>query len=215
VIIVQFRSIQTPEKVNSETQFAIRCVNCGKIRVKEICPLCNSSECFVTLRLGSERTAIYKDNNGNSIHYYDAVDIINDLLLRINQVPPPAIGAESAPALLSSFQKAPENSEVLLREVKSVKDSLQILAHNKNGNGVRWLYLKQAAVYSGIGRQKLVRMIKKGTIKGFQDPDDKREIWLIDKKSLDEYRTSQASNLDNHRQKALDILASAGFKFRA
>jgi hypothetical protein len=63
--------------------------------------------------------------------------------------------------------------------------------------------LKQAAFYSSIGKQQLIHLARNGHIKGFQDPDDKRQVWIFDRLSLDEYRESQAQK---DYQKALAIM---------
>ncbi|RZB36328.1 MAG: hypothetical protein SRB2_02153 [Desulfobacteraceae bacterium Eth-SRB2] len=67
----------------------------------------------------------------------------------------------------------------------------------------RWLNLKEAARYSGIGKERLKKLADESHIKGFQDPDDKRGKWIFDRYSLDQYRENQAGRI---RQKALKIL---------
>ncbi|MGO9139164.1 MAG: hypothetical protein ACLP9S_13875 [Syntrophales bacterium] len=69
----------------------------------------------------------------------------------------------------------------------------------------RWLSLKEAAVYSHIGKSHLVELAADGRVKGFQDPDSKRSDWIFDRISLDAYRESQY-NLPEIRQKALAIM---------
>lgn len=59
----------------------------------------------------------------------------------------------------------------------------------------RWLKLKEAAWYSKIGKQKLIKLANDGHIKGFQDPDSKRGDWVFDRYSLDYYRENQADYL--------------------
>jgi hypothetical protein len=68
----------------------------------------------------------------------------------------------------------------------------------------RWLPLKEAALYSAIGKHRLIAMAQSGTIKGFQDPDDKRGSWIFDRDSLDAYREGQATQ-PTYREKALAI----------
>ena len=67
----------------------------------------------------------------------------------------------------------------------------------------RWLRLKDAAVYSAIGVQRLKRLANDGHIIGFQDPESKRSDWIFDRFSLDDYRENQSGYL---RQKALELL---------
>jgi hypothetical protein len=67
----------------------------------------------------------------------------------------------------------------------------------------RWLKLKEAAIYSGIGRNRLKSLACAGAIKGFPDPDSGRRDWVFDKLSLDAYRQAQANELE---QKAFSIM---------
>jgi hypothetical protein len=67
----------------------------------------------------------------------------------------------------------------------------------------RWMKLKTAAFYSGIGKARLKDLAKDGHIKGFQDPDSKRGDWIFDKHSLDVYRENQAGQI---YEKAFAIL---------
>lgn len=67
----------------------------------------------------------------------------------------------------------------------------------------RWLKLKEAALYSSIGRKRLVQLAENGRVTGFQDPDSGRGDWIFDRQSLDEYRLIQSSAL---HKKALDLL---------
>lgn len=67
----------------------------------------------------------------------------------------------------------------------------------------RWLKLKEAALYSSIGRKRLVQLAENGKVAGFQDPDSGRGDWIFDRQSLDEYRLIQSSAL---HKKALDLL---------
>ena len=70
----------------------------------------------------------------------------------------------------------------------------------------RWLSLKQAAEYSGIGRKRLILLAKQGHIKGYQDPDTRRHDWIFDRLSIDAYRERQIPATKTPKQKALDIL---------
>jgi len=63
----------------------------------------------------------------------------------------------------------------------------------------RWLKIKRAVSYSGIGRDRLKRLADDGDIVGFPDPDSGRGDWIFDRKSLDEYRMNQ------YRQGELEI----------
>ena len=67
----------------------------------------------------------------------------------------------------------------------------------------RWLKLIDACRYSGIGKARIKRLAKDGAIRGFVDPDDKRDTWLFDRESIDEYRLKQA---DAPTVAALDVL---------
>jgi len=69
----------------------------------------------------------------------------------------------------------------------------------------RWLSLKAAAQYSGLGRHRLKALARQRVIKGFQDPDSKRHDWVIDRLSLDHYREGQMTQM-TVREKALAIL---------
>jgi hypothetical protein len=56
----------------------------------------------------------------------------------------------------------------------------------------RWIKLVPAVKYSSIGKDRLKALAKKGIIRGFSDPDNKRGDWLFDKESIDKYRLRQA-----------------------
>lgn len=72
-----------------------------------------------------------------------------------------------------------------------------------NGQYPRWMKLKTAAFYSGVGKERLKDLARDGHIKGFQDPDSKRGDWVFDRLSLDLYRENQAGE---PYQKAFAIL---------
>ena len=79
-----------------------------------------------------------------------------------------------------------------------------LIAENLNSLlAARWLKLKEAAIYSGIGRNRLKILAERGEIIGFSDPDSGRGDWIFDKNSIDEYRKLQSGQL---RQKALEIM---------
>jgi hypothetical protein len=71
----------------------------------------------------------------------------------------------------------------------------------------RWRSLKEAALYAHIGKLRLVQLAIDGRIKGFQDPDSKRNDWIFDRISLDTYRDGQYQ-APAIREKALAILRS-------
>jgi len=56
----------------------------------------------------------------------------------------------------------------------------------------RWLPLKEAALYSAIGRHRLIAMARDGRVKGFQDDDSGRHEWIFDRLSIDAFRENQA-----------------------
>jgi hypothetical protein len=75
----------------------------------------------------------------------------------------------------------------------------------------RWLKLKAAAVYSGIGQKELIKLAHKRKIDGFQDLELKTRPWLFDRISIDKYRTSQIEqyhSADADEEIALDIVGS-------
>ena len=79
----------------------------------------------------------------------------------------------------------------------------------KLGVQPRWLKLKQAAIYSSIGQNKLILLSQIGKIKGFQDSDNKRKDWIFDKLSLDQYRLNQSKTDNNNNKKiAFEIVNS-------
>jgi hypothetical protein len=67
----------------------------------------------------------------------------------------------------------------------------------------RWLKLRDAATYSGIGKHRLIYLAESGKIQGFQDPDSGRHEWIFDKLSIDQYRENQSGRI---KQKALAIM---------
>lgn len=69
----------------------------------------------------------------------------------------------------------------------------------------RWLSLKEASLYSHIGKSRLVELAIDGRVKGFQDPDSKHGDWIFDCFSLDSYREVQYT-LPEIKEKALAIM---------
>ena len=67
----------------------------------------------------------------------------------------------------------------------------------------RWLKLKDAAMYSRIGKHRLIQLAESGKIQGFQDIDSGRHEWIFDKLSIDQYRENQAGQI---KQKALALM---------
>lgn len=52
---------------------------------------------------------------------------------------------------------------------------------------VRYMTLKQAAIYSGIGQKQLIKMAESGQIRGRKIPREKRADWSFDKESIDTF----------------------------
>jgi (p)ppGpp synthase/HD superfamily hydrolase len=76
----------------------------------------------------------------------------------------------------------------------------------------RWMKLKQAVLYSNIGKDRLITLAKLGHIKGGQDTDLKSKPWIFDRKSIDEYRSKQVSNSPQNdaEEFALDFITKIG-----
>ena len=68
----------------------------------------------------------------------------------------------------------------------------------------RWLKLKDAVLYSAIGKERIKQLALVGEIVGFSDPDSGRGDWIFDRESIDQYRLNQAGYLE---QKALAIVS--------
>ena len=64
----------------------------------------------------------------------------------------------------------------------------------------RWLRMRQAVQYAGVGKTEMLRLLKSGNIAGYQRND--RGDWVVDRKSIDQY------HLDNigSDQKLVDSL---------
>ena len=76
----------------------------------------------------------------------------------------------------------------------------------------RWMRLRQAALYSSIGKERLIELAKQKQIDGFQDVELKSKPWIFDRKSIDIYRTGQsAKRTDKDAEKfALDFMQRTG-----
>jgi len=75
----------------------------------------------------------------------------------------------------------------------------------------RWMTLGQATRYSNIGKARLVALVKKGQIRGFQDQSLKTKPWRFDMKSIDahmEMKSEQQFTDEDANKIALDILAT-------
>lgn len=69
----------------------------------------------------------------------------------------------------------------------------------------RWLTIREAGFYSGIGIKRLKTLAQEGKIKGCPDPDDGRGSWIFDRASIDAYREGQML-APTIREKALAIM---------
>jgi len=69
----------------------------------------------------------------------------------------------------------------------------------------RWLTLREARVYSGIGIKRLKLLAQEGKLKGCPDPDNGRGDWIFDRASIDAYREGQMI-APTVREKALAIM---------
>lgn len=67
----------------------------------------------------------------------------------------------------------------------------------------RWMKLKDAARYSSIGEKRLKQLAIDQKIDGYQDPDDKRNGWIFDRLSIDQYRRRPLMETEN---KILDLM---------
>jgi len=55
----------------------------------------------------------------------------------------------------------------------------------------RWLTLREARFYSGIGIKRLKLLAQEGKLNGCPDPDNGRGDWIFDRASIDAYREGQ------------------------
>ena len=69
----------------------------------------------------------------------------------------------------------------------------------------RWLTLREARFYSGIGIKRLKLLAQEGKLKGCPDPDNGRGDWIFDRASIDAYREGQMI-APTVREKALAIM---------
>ena len=86
--------------------------------------------------------------------------------------------------------------------IKSLKKEI-IEAIQDSMVPVRYMSLKQASVYSGIGQKKLIHLAKKGHIRGQKRTDIPRGDWSFDKESIDKYWHRP---FENAKSKAKEIL---------
>ena len=70
----------------------------------------------------------------------------------------------------------------------------------------RWLKINQAVDYSSIGRDELKRLVKAGKIRGYQK--GRRQDFIIDRRSLDEYHLAQIADRTAPKDQALAIIRS-------
>ena len=70
----------------------------------------------------------------------------------------------------------------------------------------RWLKINQAVDYSSIGRDELKRLVRSGKIRGYQR--GKRQDFIVDRHSLDEYHLSQIADRTAPKNQALAIIRS-------
>ncbi len=69
----------------------------------------------------------------------------------------------------------------------------------------RWMKLKQAVKYSGIGRDRLKRLAKEGRVQGYKCPESGRGDWYFDRLSIDSYHEYQIE-ISSPKQIVIDIL---------
>ena len=68
----------------------------------------------------------------------------------------------------------------------------------------RWLKINEASDYSKIGRDELKRLVKSGVIRGYQR--GRRQDFIVDRHSLDEYHLSQIADRTAPKVQALRII---------
>lgn len=73
----------------------------------------------------------------------------------------------------------------------------------------RWLSLKEAAKYASIGEHRLLRLARSGTLRACQDRTHKRQMWVFDRISIDQYWEAQM-NAPSARDEALAIMRRVG-----
>ena len=69
---------------------------------------------------------------------------------------------------------------------------------------IRYMSLKQAAVYSGIGQKKLKELAKYRKIKGQRKADSARGDWSFDRESIDKYWNAPFDEIKTMAQNVFD-----------
>lgn len=69
----------------------------------------------------------------------------------------------------------------------------------------KWIPLADAVHAYHIGEHRLKLLAKTGIIKGFKDPDSKRNDWIFQRESLDNYRLRQANQIPSIDEKLLAL----------
>jgi hypothetical protein len=64
----------------------------------------------------------------------------------------------------------------------------------------RWLRMRQAVQYAGVGKTEMLKLLRSGDIAGYQRND--RGDWIVDKDSIDKYHEINMYSDD----KVLDVL---------
>lgn len=75
---------------------------------------------------------------------------------------------------------------------------------------IRYMSLKQAAVYSGIGQKRLITLAKEGKIKGRKVKRLKRADWSFDRESIDKYWHEPFEDPQNKAKQILDQIGRRG-----
>lgn len=75
---------------------------------------------------------------------------------------------------------------------------------------VRYMSLKQAVVYSGIGQKQLISLAQQGKIKGRKVMRVKRADWSFDKESIDAYWHSPFTEAPAQAKSVLDRIKRRG-----
>jgi hypothetical protein len=92
------------------------------------------------------------------------------------------------------------HSDTIIREIR---DEI-IQAIQNSLVPVRYMSLKQAAVYSGIGQKRLIQLAKEGKIKGQKRTELKRGDWSFDKESIDRYWHKPFDEVKDETKSILD-----------
>ncbi len=64
----------------------------------------------------------------------------------------------------------------------------------------RWLRMRQAVQYAGVGKTEMLKLLRAGEVAGYQRND--RGDWIVDKESIDKYHEINMYSDD----KILDVL---------